>query len=110
MLDHRTKALVDAIGFGVDQPNEVRPGPELELEPEPEPEPRPQPVPVVPADAHPSASNSDQTSLCATDRGVMELDQSCLAAVITAQQLAKQMLEMTNRWMTLIDEREENSV
>ena len=113
MIDNRTKALLDSIGLDVDQPDEEQPGLELELElqPEPEPEPQPQPVPVVvSADAHPIATKSEQTSVCAAGRGVVELEQSCLAAVITAQELATQMLEMTNRWMTLIDEREENSV
>ncbi len=110
MLDNRTKALVEAIGLGAHQSYEVRlalePEPELELEPELEPEP----VPMMTADVHTIATKTGQASVRAPDSEVVELEQSYLAAVITAQQLAKQMLEMTNRWVTLMDEREEDRV
>ena len=104
MLDNQTKALVEAIGLGANQSGEVR------LAPEPEPEPEPEPVPMMAADVHTIATETGQASVRAPDSHGVELERSYLAAVTTAQQLAKQILEMTNRWVTLMDGRDENRV
>lgn len=103
MLDDRTKALVKAIGLNSDQPGDFeqpqrQPHPRLQPEPEPEPEA---------VDGHTFAAGSGQFSVRSEADGVAELEQSYLAAVITAQKLAEQMLEMTNRWVAVLDDRDE---
>lgn len=97
MLDDRTKALVKAIGLKLDQPGDFE-------QPQQNPVPVPEPDPV---DGHEFASGDGQSSARSRTDGVTDLEQSYVAAVITAQQLANQMLEMTNRWVAVLEERDE---
>ena len=119
MLDARTKALMDAIGLDV---NNAGGGQQQQPEPEPEPEPLTAAAASVSAAAGLADGSSSSTldAAAATAAAVppaavvepaeasaSELEQSCLAAVITAQQLADEMLKMTNRWLAAIDYQEQ---
>jgi hypothetical protein len=112
MLDARTKALMDAIGLDV---NNAGGGQQQQPEPEPEPEPLTAAAASVSAAAGLADGSSSSTLDAAAPAAVVEpaeasaseLEQSCLAAVITAQQLADEMLKMTNRWLAAIDYQEQ---
>jgi hypothetical protein len=117
MLDARTKALMDAIGLDVNNA-----GGGQQQQPEPEPEPLTAAAASVSkvAGLADGSSSSTLDAAAATAAAVppaavvepaeasaSELEQSCLAAVITAQQLADEMLKMTNRWLAAIDYQEQ---
>jgi len=110
MLDARTKALMDAIGLDVNNA-----GGGQQQQPEPEPEPLTAAAASVSAAAGLADGSSSSTLDAAAPAAVVEpaeasaseLEQSCLAAVVTAQQLADEMLKMTNRWLAAIDYQEQ---
>lgn len=83
MLDDQTKALVRAIGLDVDRPQK---------------EQLSQPDRVKP-DGHTVTASNGHAGVVYERSGVVELEQSVLAAVITAQQLANQLLDITDRWV-----------
>ena len=118
MLDARTKALMDAIGLDV---NNAGGGQQQQPEPEPEPLTAAAASGSKAAGLVDGSSSSTLDAAAATAAAVSppaavaepaeasasELEQSCLAAVITAQQLADEMLKMTNRWLAAIDYQEQ---
>ena len=102
MLDDRTKAMMNMIGLDVDAAGKARmkqSAPELHAEPEPEPC-----LEHVAAGSYTFPACGDQADARPHASEVVQLEESYLTAVVTAQQLAQQMLEMTNRWVALMDD------
>ena len=93
--------MINTIGLDASPGRACVEQPEPELHPEPEPEPEPE---RVPADSHTFAARGDKADVRPHASEAAQLEESYLTAVYTAQQLAQRMLEMTNRWVALMDD------